>query len=256
MREKVRNRALRLLDALAKAAEHRGYRVTATIPEPGRQVAKGHLTITITGHPYVAAVDELNDRVPHEPTQRELREQERFSWSRIPTHDQVPSGRLRLRILGWSSHQDTFEDTKTIDMATRLPAVLHGIEIRAAEAQEWRLAREREAANRKRDWERAREQAVDALREDHRAQVLTRQVDQWRRAQELDEYLAALRLRVDALTGVECDDGREWLEWAQAYRAQLDPLTQPISVPEDPEPTAEALEPFMRGLSPYGPDKW
>jgi hypothetical protein len=158
-----------------------------------------------------------------------------------------------MRILGWSSHRDTFQDTKTIDLATRLPAVLLGIEIRAAEDEERRLQREREAAERQRLWERTKAEAVVALTEDHRAKVLAEQVDQWRRARELDDYLAALRARIGSLQGAQAEAAQAWLEWASGYRERLDPLSRPLRLPDDPEPTAEALRPFMRGLSPYGP---
>jgi hypothetical protein len=49
---------------------------------------------------------------------------------------------------------------------------------------------------------------------------------------------------------------QEWLDWAQAHRDSVDPLQQSLSMPPDPEFTAETLKPHMKGLSPYGPDCW
>ena len=40
-----------------------------------------------------------------------------------------------------------------------------------------------------------------------------------------------------------------WLTWAREYTAGLDPLSQPITMPPDPEPTAAALAPFLKRRS-------
>jgi hypothetical protein len=65
------------------------------------------LTIEVNGHEGHLDIDELSDRVPHVATAKELRDAERSSWNRVPTHHQVPSGRLRIRVLGeWVVRQD------------------------------------------------------------------------------------------------------------------------------------------------------
>lgn len=256
MKPQVRNRALRILDALAKEAARRGYAVKQAVAESGYRYPKGHLRITISGHDYTICVDELNDRVPHVPTAAELRDQERYSWTRIPAHDSVPSGRLRLRILeGGAIRQDKFTDTKTINLADRLPVVLQEVELRAAAAEERRRQREREQAERERQWKQVLENAKVRLREHHRGTVLMAQVQRWRQAQQLDAYIDAMATRVATLTGEERAAATEWMSWAREYRHQLDPLTQPPAVPSDPDYTAEALKPFMRGWSPYGPHR-
>jgi hypothetical protein len=38
---------------------------------------------------------------------------------------------------------------------------------------------------------------------------------------------------------------REWLAWARAYTAGLDPLNGILAMPPDPEPTHAALTPFL-----------
>src|SRR5699024_3590496 len=99
LRREVKARALRILDAIANACAARGYEADLPRQRSGHRHVNGHLEVTINGHPNVIKLDELNDRVPHEPTTQELRDKERYSWTRIPTHDQVPSGRLRLKLL-------------------------------------------------------------------------------------------------------------------------------------------------------------
>jgi hypothetical protein len=39
---------------------------------------------------------------------------------------------------------------------------------------------------------------------------------------------------------------REWIAWATQCADAIDPLLRPLQAPDDPEPTAEALRPFLR----------
>lgn len=46
-----------------------------------------------------------------------------------------------------------------------------------------------------------------------------------------------------------------WLAWAEGYADQIDPVLNPTGPPADPEPTPEALRPFLDGWSPYLDDR-
>lgn len=258
MKREVRTRALRILDAIARASLARGYKVNAPRSQSGYRHAKGYLKVTVNGHSNVIDLDELNDRAPHEPTKQELRDKERYPWTRIPTHDQVPSGRLRLKLLnGWAIRQDAFSDTKTINLEDRLPNVLHELELRAAAAEERDQRLERERQERERRWEQVRDQAMVKLRDQHRVRTLMKQAEQWEQANQLDAYLHAMVQRVEELDGEEEKTAAaEWLTWAKEYRQRLEPLRQTLRLPADPEFTPDALAPFMRGMSPYGPSSW
>ena len=158
---------------------------------------------------------------------------------RIPTHDDVPSGRLRLKLLsGWAVRQDVFVDTKSIRAARE-------------EDRDQRAEREREV--RQQEWEGVHAAAKIEARETHRAEVLMGQVEHWKQAIEIDAYLRAMAARVEELEGDERTDALAWLAWAREYRTRIDPLGKRLYVTPDPEFTADALRPFMRGLSPYGP---
>lgn len=74
----VRLRALRILDTMAKEATRRGFDVQAPKPQRGYRQPPGVLEITMTAHTIVIDVNELNDRVPHETTARELADQSRY----------------------------------------------------------------------------------------------------------------------------------------------------------------------------------
>lgn len=257
MTPEARGRALRVLDALAKAAESRGYVMRTPTPEADHRYAKGYLEVSIGEQVNVVDVQELNDRVPHQPTAKELRDQERFSWMRIPTHDQVPSGRLSVRLLrGWAIRQDRFDDTKTVRVEDRLAVMLQEIELRAEAAAERERQREIEQQERRRRWKRVLEEAKVQAREQHRANVLRRQATQWQEAQQLDAYLDAMADRILALDGEEKTAAEEWLDWARNYRNRFDPLSQSLGMPGDPEFTHDVLRPYMRGMSPYAPPDW
>jgi hypothetical protein len=254
MRGETRARALRILDAIAKASVTRGYGVDAPQAERGYRYPKGYLRVTIRGYANTVDLSELSDKVPHEATAKELRELARDSWRRIPTYDEVPSGRLRLKLLsGWAVRQDVFVDTKTITLEDRLPIVLHEMELRAAREEDRDQRAEREREERQREWERVHAAAKTEARDAHRAKVLMGQVEHWRQANEIDAYLRAMAAQIEALEGEEQITAMAWLDWTREFRERIDPLGQRLAMPPDPEFTTDALAPFMRGLSPYGP---
>jgi len=95
------------------------------------------------------------------------------------------------------------------------------------------------------------------LQEHHRAEVLVKQADDWRRAGQLRAYVEAMREHSSSLTS---DEERvaavEWVEWADAFAERLDPLSRPIAMPAKVEAKPEGLKPFMGGWNPYGPRAW
>ena len=254
MSRPVRARALRILDAIAKAAVGRGYTVTASKADSGYRHPRGHLVVTIGRHPNTLIVDELIDRVPHEPTRQELQRNQRYSWATIASHDRVPSGRLRINLeRGRHIRQDSFSDTKTLNLEDRLPQVLQELELRAAAAEEHKQRREQQRQERKRQWEQVRDQAIVQAREHHRARVLADQVERWHQIQRLDAYLHAMQATIADLNPAEHEAATEWLAWARQHRKRIDPLGQPLRLPADPRFTAEVITPFMQGWSAYGP---
>ncbi|WP_371407115.1 hypothetical protein OHA10_16615 [Kribbella sp. NBC_00662] len=250
----VRQRALRLLDAIAKSASARGWDVTC--PAWNRDDHHpAHLAVSIIGHTYGLQVSENDDKVPHQPTAKELRDFGRWGYPRIPTYDKVPSGRLTIAVAGGVPvRQSAFSDTKTINLAGRLPVLVQELELRGAADEQRRLEREDQEAERRRRWKQVRDEAVIALREHNRAAILAEHAARWRRNQLLGDYIAAMQQRVASLDGAEQAAAREWVQWARDHHQRSNPLNQRLAFPADPDPSPEAIKPYMRGLSPYGPD--
>lgn len=256
-RPATRVRALRLLAAVAKEADARGYTVTCPSRSQQhtyrqqRQNEPGDLLITIGVHPYALHVSEDPDRVPHVPTAKELHDFEARGYPRIPKYDRVPSDRLTITINGGvPARQSAFSDTKTIDLGDRLPQLLQELELRAAVSEERRVQAEREAEQRREAWEAVRVEAVVAVRETHRATILIEQAERWRRTRLLNDYIEAMAQHVDAIEGDERADAEAWLAWSVEHADRINPLRPGLRMPPDPEITAEALKPHMKGHSP------
>lgn len=252
-----RARALRILHAVATEAERRGYGVAAPRPaeRTGRHgtVAVWHLVVNIDGSAVPLRVSEENDRVPHEPTPRELADQARSSWVRIPTHDSVASGRLRIDIgAGTSSDRRSFwADRASWRLEDKLSELLREIAVRAEEIRARRLRRDEARAEHERALEKERRHAADRAGEARRIEVLEERLVRWRSGRELREYLADRTATVEraAATGVASGDlaaARAWLAWVTDRVEQLDPLDALPTYPEPQRLPEYELQKYMR----------
>lgn len=61
--------------------------------------------------------------------------------------------------------------------------------------------------------------------------------------------------RVASLEPEKGEAAHEWIAWAEAHAQAIDPLSAELRMPDDPEPTADAIKPYMDGWSPYGPNR-
>jgi hypothetical protein len=95
------------------------------------------------------------------------------------------------------------------------------------------------------------DEAAERLLHDHRANQLRNQADSWDQADRIRRYCAA----AEAAHGDRTDTA-SWLEWARAYAANLDPLTQPTTTPELSDVSIEEMQPYLpAGWSAQGPDQ-
>jgi len=250
------NRALRIIQALITTAQRRGWTAESSLrahvyPAQDWFRRKYEFVINTGETREKVTVLQENDRQRHEPSQRELAEKERSPhWTRIPEYDYIPSQRLKIELDAWTSRgkRNTWADRERWSLEDRLPQVIDEIASRSETEKDRRLEREREEAGRQRSWQLAVETAKARFAEAHRAKVLVRQADDWRQAQELRTYLGAMALIVDGMTDAEeAARSREWLEWGRRYAESLDPLSRRLAIPDVPEPTGEALMPFLQG---------
>jgi hypothetical protein len=132
----------------------------------------------------------------------------------------------------------------------RLQHLLHELELQAIEAEERRLAREREEAERQRQREAAIEDAKRRLVEDHRLEALRKRVREWEEAEAMRAYCDAVEARfgIEAIAG---DPGAA--RWLALARERADRAQELPRMPIDPEITREALRPYLDEWAFYGP---
>lgn len=234
------DRALRIMHALLTEAEGRGYAVE-THSDLKRGEAEHMVAIVIQCRAFPLALTERTTKVPHEPTPQERRQQERNPWTRLPKYDEEFNGRLALGAPAgsWFQHSYSYSDSARWTLESRLGHLLQDLERLAAEADRREQEKELREAEQRRRWyaavARAREQQI----EQHRATVLTGQIRAWRQAAEIRAFCQAARVRAgDAQVAA---GESNWLEWAEAYAGQLDPLQEPLRTPVDPPARREVL---------------
>ncbi|MFD5225718.1 hypothetical protein ACFWHT_08875 [Microbacterium sp. NPDC058342] len=228
-------------------------------------------------------ITELLDEVPHMLTDAEQRELRRSPWKQTPKFDNVPSGRLHLKIERDGSHQvdlgrqsytyernsDRWSDDKK-PLETRVGEIARVIkegvveDVDAAEREKQRRAEaheafQRERAAERRAWEEVRERARAKALLVQREVIFARAFESWRGAQELRDFASQLETEATA-KGLLEDRPRlqEWLEWARRRADEFDPMVNLAHLDDgvfDAEPSAKDLRPYMEGWDPSAPHK-
>lgn len=252
----ARSRALRILQGLVNAACVRGWKVKAI--EYGHNVyehrgSNDHLLIGTGATDVRVRMFQQTDRSPHEPTPRELEEQKRWG-TRPPKYDHTPNDYLRLELnSSWDGSQHSWSEGKRGPLDAKLGSVVEEIERRHDAAAERDAREEAREAERRHQHQIAIQRATEMLVEANRAEVLARQVSGWEYASQLRAYIEAMKQEADRLMRPdERDRALAWIEWASRHADAIDPFNQRLGVPRDPEPTAEALAPFLHQLGGYG----
>jgi hypothetical protein len=225
-------RALRILDALVKACEIRGFEVRSSEVRASATSAQDAETIVkVNGEDVRLVFEEKCRSVEHVPTATERKDLARGSGSWIPKHDIVPTGLLSLQIDPFLS-KTTWKD----NAKSRLEACLNDVMVALVQTAILvvRPERLRQEAQ-QREWkERARREGIER----HRREILKKALEEWRYAHSLDDFLAALRT---AMMTAEIDpDGpsaqAEWLRWVCDYRECVDPFEELFEELEKPIP--------------------
>ncbi|MQY32016.1 hypothetical protein NRB56_76300 [Nocardia sp. RB56] len=229
----VKPRALRILHLIATEADARGHKPALPRRDLDRNgyhrtYEHGHLKIAIRDYTYTVSVFQQNDRVEHVATSKELEEQKRYSWTKIPKWDSVPNGQLGINVClldGRDSHGFTDNPKRLIIVEDLLPEAMQWLE-RDADRRD--AVKEAERIRAIAEVERQREAARLAEvqhRENLKADELRSQAGRWAEAAMIRTYLAALAERVaEVEDDVQRTTATEWLEWGRGYVEQLDPL--------------------------------
>jgi hypothetical protein len=233
------DRSLRILNAILKALEARGLRVSITDGEhPRTQVRVLDENIGFRLYEATARQERL-------PTPKEIEWELRWNPER-KFYTTVPSGKLVLRIT-----EDTGSHRSWTDRGDRpVEQILNSFVIGLYRAAEWlkqerinavkrrqeqeeqerrRQEEEQERRKEREEQERLRQEAERRRREEEaRMHNLDAEAAAWTKAHQIRAYLAAIRQVVLAESGeiVQESELARWLQWAEGRANAIDPLMQ------------------------------
>ena len=211
-------RRLRVLSALYKALEARGYKLV---------VGESYVRDVQVAHGDEKLELHLNERirqVRRQLTEEEKAERRYLSTDQKWTQEKVPTGELILKIKEPNRYSMTREWREAADapLEDKLGDVLAQI---AGLFEEIRLRRVREAGQRARQWkieEERRRVEMERKRETIRYRRLLDQCKNWRTSAEIRAFVAA----VEATPRIAMHTERfaEWMTWALTHADRIDPL--------------------------------
>ncbi len=219
-------RVLGILNALLVALDARGYKTRI-------EMDAGHprTVITVGTERVSMQIEEVIEHVeqPAPPPKRGAR----FGDWQPPQRVAVATGRLILRLeqADASAHRRSWSDCSLGQLEDRLHAIVVGV-VDVADTIASRRRDEEDRAIRQRDeqireYERYRQRAAEA----EKVKGLEDLAARWHKSQQLRAYLAAIRRAMvsdqDAASNAALF---EWLAWADAYVAWLDPLASGIQL--------------------------
>ena len=265
IRAREKNRALRLLHALVEEARRREYVVTSVpVPRTDRwgyanrtEEHVGLFKIKLGPDEYRLTIYQLTEKVEHVASKSELARAGR--GYAVPKWDHLPTPRLGIRIDTTGGHfwGSYWVDTDDRSLEAALPQIIQELELRHEAADERRAAEERQRLERRRQWEAAREKAIEALTDQTRIEAVTASVARWEEAVRIRNYIAHVEANsLPLLDDEDRADALAWLTWARSYAEKLDPSRERLRLPDPPEPTPTALQPFMGSWSPHGPERY
>ena len=213
-------RAKRILHALICAVEEHGHTIDVDTGYSGRSMC-----LVVGSDRVFFSLDEISEQVPETAASRKA---DSSSWSQRSSREYRRSGRLSLEIDTHSRSRcrRRWRDGKKQRVELCLAEFLQTVLRIAVEVAEDRRQREEEWRKRQ-EWEKQR---TDKLREieQETANVssLMREADQWKRSQDLREFIATTERVAIKQQGQLEPDGKtaKWLTWATAQADRLDPF--------------------------------
>lgn len=221
-------RSLRIMDALLKAFEVRGWRFNCEASSNPRRYPK--MSVEVLDESIAFYIQERVRQVDHVLTEKELKAkaQGRYFWA--PRYDYVPTGELTLSIETdyWITRRRHWNDAKKSRVEDGLNSFLVALIDWAQAIKAERL--EREEKERKREEEQQRYEQMLQQREAElkRRNRFETQAQAWKKAQELRAYIGAVEqwLQTAEIAPEKVEEKQAWLRWAKNYADLMDPLTQ------------------------------
>jgi hypothetical protein len=220
-------RALRIMDALLKAVERRGFHIATS---EGERVATH---IEGLGEKVEIDREERSTRQEHVLSNEERDSKAKRGWTHEPRWDYEPSGILQLRIKEvWGDRiRKSWSDGRKHKLEDLLNDVITGIIVAADAKKRHRLDLERQ----QREWAEAERRRVELEQqrraEEQRLKELESSAERWAKSRWLHSYVEAVeRAARDAgIPMVPDNDLGRWLDWANRHAARLDPIPAEVA---------------------------
>ena len=221
---KTLRRALRIMDALIKGLEERGYAVS---------FSAGSTEVSVLEMPVGFGIKEQLATRKTEPKDHDLKGHYHFGHSRL-IEERVPSGDLCLTIHypGWGVRQN-WRDKSSRRLEDSLNSFVTGL-VRVAAHKRERICRQEEEERKRREWLQRQEEEKRILaerrrriqEEQDRVSKLIQDAENWHKSRIIREYIVAVK---EMISDGKCPfhpDGNldDWLRWARAQADRLDPL--------------------------------
>jgi hypothetical protein len=226
------DRALRILDALVKALESRGYAITCPLEGPRRTI------VAIDGEEIGVSLEEKVDASVIPERKPSLPRRLEYSFLRqTPRYDYTPTGQLILRITDRDLRnvRRAWRDGKRQTVERQLNRFVVGL-VAAAEEKKAERRRAADAQRAHEQWQREEaERQRRRWEQERKVRLLEQDLALLAKSQRIREYVAAIRAAAAARESVidpESDLGR-WLDWATQYADRLDPSLA-LKPPQDP----------------------
>lgn len=216
-------RALRIMDALIRALEARGMSLRI---EPDD---KQRTCLTLQGQVIAIRLAENISRTEREPTEKERQEIKKYGSTYLrDRYSFHHTGMLKLGILG--DYRDELQKVVADGKQQRIEQLLNEFIVKI-ETEAVRRKREAEHHERQRlQWEeeaRLRHEYEEKQRKEmERFKALEEAARNWKRAQDLRAYIAAVETKAAREQGsvaVESDLG-QWIAWARQKADWIDPI--------------------------------
>lgn len=231
----IKLRSLRIADALLKSADAAGWKYEPIAEQAEARRLQGNSLssevgkLVVDGESFQFRIDERRRRLPHTPTEEEIRKRKRGEYVYSPNWDYKSTGELRLHLTtpdssyAFGTRRDGSRKKLEDQIAETLQDLVDRAQLEKSRREERRLRELREREQQKLAWEQSQRRAEHAKL----IAELERQAGAWHRAQVLRRYLRAARRAIDSNKSIQAmlfGQKVDFFNWAEQYVDQLDPL--------------------------------
>lgn len=216
-------RALRILDALVKALDARGMHLRID-PDGKRRTC-----LTLQGQVLAIRLVENTSRTEREFSEKERQDIKKYGYTYLPNrYLYQQTGALKLGIIG--SYYDELQKVVSDGKHQRVEQHLNEFVVKLEAEAVHRKRREEHLEQQRRLWEeqeRQRHEREERERKEiERLKALEEEARDWKRAEDIRAYVAAMEAKATRAHGsIELDSELgQWIVWARHKADWIDPL--------------------------------